>query len=145
MYSLFYSNYYFKICKWERPKDQSGQPGTCTLNKAQIGTLTDLFSEGCPGRPNCSSSVRSWTGTDTPKGWGAPTPGAFRPSRVLCDRVSSGAVSGSSARTALGAPSRSEVHWRTDLAATPRVLDLSAWERERKRRLFHFHSVFPFF
>lgn len=137
-----------KIYKWGRQKHHSGQPGTCTLNKTQFWSLADLFSEDFLGHPNCSSSVRSWTGTDTPKGWGAPTPGAFRPNRVLSDRVSSGAGSGSSARTASSAPSPSAVHWKTDLAVTPTVLDLSAWERERKHRLkaklFYFHFFFSF-
>lgn len=88
--------------------------------------LTYLFSEGFPCRPNCSSIVRSWTDTDTPIGWGAPTPAASRPNQVPCDRVSSGAGSGSSARTALSALYPSEAHWKTDLVVTPRVPDLSA-------------------
>lgn len=105
----------------------SGQPCTCTLNKPEFGAQTDRVSEDFLGHPNCSSSVRSWTDTDTPKGWGAPTPAASRPSRVLCGRASSDAGSGSSARIALSAPSPSVLRWKMDPAVRPRVPDLSAW------------------
>lgn len=97
--------------------------------------LTYLFSAGFLCRPNCSSSAHSWTDTGTPRGWGAPTPAASRPNQVPCDRVSSGAGSESSARTASSGPCLSEVHWETDQVKTPRVLDLSALSWKGKTQL----------
>lgn len=105
--------------------------------KNKLNECLHLSLEGSPGRPGCSSSARSWTDTDTPGGWGAPTPAASRPNRAPCDTASSVVWSGSSARTASGGPFPSEVHWKTDQVKIPKVPDLSALEKSEKKHIRH--------